>query len=309
MRLSFKPYKQHINDLLLIIIVVGCGFVLGQILTILIVKIIDPTFFQDIEMIKESNNSNRIYILKLIQFVSAFCTFVLPPFVISKLISKKSTDYLKLNNSPDIAYYFLIVVFMISIMPLMNIIINFNENVSFPEWLSGLEERLRVSEDSSQSMVMLIISGERYIDLIVNLVIIALLPAIGEELLFRGVIQKYFTDTLKNPHLAIILSALIFSAIHFQFFGFIPRFILGAFFGYLVYYSKSMWPAIWAHFFNNALAVIAMFYIARGELSEDIENIGTQSPDTIYVIAGLFFAVIVGYLMFNKNANEKFKLN
>lgn len=298
MRQSFNPYKQHISDFLLIIVIIGFGFILGQILSISILKFLDPALFQEMDLIKESHDMNRINVLKFIQFMSAFCTFVLPSFVIGKIFGNRATSYLSLNRTPDFSYYFFIVVFMLSVMPLMNVIIDFNENLKFPEWMSGLEERLRSKEDSSQSMIRLILSGDRYFDLLINIIVIAALPALGEELLFRGILQKYFTSVFKNPHFGILLSAVIFSAIHFQFFGFVPRFLLGALFGYLVYFSGSLWTAIWAHFFNNALAVTAMFFISKGDISVEIENFGTRGTDIYYIVFGCIIALFVGYKLF-----------
>ncbi len=302
MNFTDKSKKLHLNDLSVIILIIGLGFVIGQLISYALVQLVDSSFFYELNQIKESEtaDSKNAYLLKLIQFVSALFTFVIPPLIIGKLLYKNIENYLKLNISPDITYYFLIVLFMFAIMPAMNIIIEWNESIKFPEWLSGMEDRMRRSEDSTQNMIKIILAGDRYFDLAVNILLIAAIPAIGEEFLFRGVIQKFLTDRLKNVHIAILISAFLFSAIHFQFFGLVPRFLLGAFFGYLVYYSKSLWPAIWAHFLNNAVAVTAMFYISKGDLSEKIEKIGTQGYDIFYVIIGLIITVFLGYFLFRK---------
>ena len=85
---------------------------------------------------------------------------------------------------------------------------------------------------------------------------VAMIPAIGEELLFRGVLQKQLIKGLGNAHVAIILTAVIFSAFHLQFLGFFSRALLGMLFGYLYYWSKNMWYPILTHFTNNGLALL-----------------------------------------------------
>jgi membrane protease YdiL (CAAX protease family) len=108
---------------------------------------------------------------------------------------------------------------------------------------------------------------------------IAVLPAVGEELLFRGVIQKLFSKITRSHHWGIWISAILFSALHLQFYGFIPRLLLGAMFGYLLVWSGSLWLPILAHFINNAAAVTALFMIDHGYLNPSIEEFGAGVDD------------------------------
>jgi membrane protease YdiL (CAAX protease family) len=137
---------------------------------------------------------------------------------------------------------------------------------------------------------------------------IAFLPSIGEELLFRGVIQRIFTNWTRNYHWGIWISALLFSALHMQFYGFIPRMFLGVLFGYLLVWSGSMWLPIIAHFINNAVAVVAMYLIDKELLSPEIEEIGTTS-DSYYMAAVSLLLIVVFMLMIkrqNSEVNPKF---
>ena len=109
------------------------------------------------------------------------------------------------------------------------------------------------------------------------MLIIALIPAFGEELLFRGLIQKGLFKSWGNIHLAIWLSAFLFSALHLQFLGFIPRFLIGGLLGYLFFWSGSIWLPILAHFVNNATAVLLSFMINKGVINKELEEIGTQA--------------------------------
>jgi uncharacterized protein len=300
MNFENQTKKNYFNDFLLILLIIGSGFIIGQFISIIILNIFGTPISSETNNLNNIDNLLNANLLKAIQFFSALFTFVLPTIIISKLKSNSTRSFLKLNSSPDISYYFLIVLFILSIMPILNLIIQWNESIVFPEWLSGIESSMRASEESVKEMMELILSGHSHFDLAINIFLIAILPAIGEEFLFRGVLQKHFADWFKNIHISIIITAIIFSAIHMQFFGFFPRFLLGIFFGYLVYYTKSLWTAIWAHFFNNAMAIITMFYISRGNISAEIESFGTSKNDIYYVAIGIIASIIIGYQLFRK---------
>jgi membrane protease YdiL (CAAX protease family) len=137
-------------------------------------------------------------------------------------------------------------------------------------------------------------------ELMLNLVMIALIPALGEELLFRGIIQRIFTDWSKNVHAGIWISAALFSAMHMQFYGFIPRLLLGVLLGYMLVWSGSLWLPILAHFFNNASAVIAIFLYNRGSISMDPDKIGIEESDTGYLIAGTVIFLSLLYVFYKR---------
>jgi membrane protease YdiL (CAAX protease family) len=129
--------------------------------------------------------------------------------------------------------------------------------------------------------------------LLIALVIIAVLPAIGEELVFRGLIQNELFRGTKNIHVSIWIAAFLFSAIHIQFFGFVPRLLLGALFGYLYYWSGNLSLAILAHFVNNAVSVVALYLYQHGKFTFDIESPESAPPNVVIVstliTAGLLF--------------------
>jgi hypothetical protein len=136
---------------------------------------------------------------------------------------------------------------------------------------------------------------DNYKDLVLNLFVLAVIPALGEELLFRGLLQKMFNELFKNKHIAILVTAAIFSAIHMQFYGFIPRMLLGALFGYLLVWSGSIWVPVLAHFFNNAMVVIFSYLSSKSLLPFDENTIGTENNHMILLIVS---SAIVGGLLF-----------
>jgi membrane protease YdiL (CAAX protease family) len=293
-----KFVDDKFSTLTKILISLGCIFVcflIGNILSVTVtmlfnLQLIDVSAWTS-DMTKEIN------ILKLSQAITSFFTFIVPPVVIPKILGYETSAFLKLKKSPNVLYYCAALVFMIASIPALNLIIEWNDSFKFP---LGIEEIMRSLEDANSHVTQLMLAGTTIPDLLINIVIIALIPAVGEEFLFRGLIQKYCYKAFRNPHLAIFITAFIFSAIHFQFYGFIPRLLLGMFFGYLAYYSGSLFPAIFAHFVNNGMAVIGHFLIGKGLIGEEIETVGSQCADMWYIIIGIVIVFFAGRFLFRK---------
>jgi hypothetical protein len=127
--------------------------------------------------------------------------------------------------------------------------------------------------------------------LVVNLLMIGVLAAVGEELIFRGLLQKLLTEMIRNAHVAILITAILFSAFHFQFFSFIPRFILGIILGYLMLMGRSIWFPVVAHFINNAMGIFYYFFYAKGSADDMLEEIGTS---TMIPLAALVSLLLFG---------------
>jgi membrane protease YdiL (CAAX protease family) len=138
-----------------------------------------------------------------------------------------------------------------------------------------------------------------------NLLIIAIIPAIGEEFLFRGIFQKHFTEISKNAHIAIIITSFIFSAIHFQFFTFLPRFVLGLVLGYIFYWSGNLWLSIFGHFVNNSVAVFVYFIATLKSINIDrtANEIGSNKGQIVYVIISIVFVFFLLYLLKKNHKN------
>ncbi len=133
---------------------------------------------------------------------------------------------------------------------------------------------------------------------LVNLLMIAILPAIGEEFFFRGILQRLFSEWFKNIHVAIFITAFIFSAIHFQFFGFFPRFLLGLYLGYLFYWSGNLWIPIVVHFINNALVVILAYISANGYADIDYETFGSTNNTLILLLTTVLISALI-FILFH----------
>lgn len=238
---------------------------------------------------------HNISSLKTLQFLQSVGTFILPPLLVAYLWSKKPLAYLHLTRKSTFAIYVYILIFMILIIPFINLLGYVNQQIELPETLKTIEDWMRSSELQAKEFTDNLLKVTGLSALLLNIILIAVLPAIGEELYFRGVLQRIIGEP-KNMMVGIWLAAFIFSAIHMQFYGFIPRFLMGAFFGYLVYWSGNLWLPIMAHFVNNGLAVVFFYFKHNGHHVPDIETIGTESTRWIGVTSGFIGVVGIVFL-------------
>ncbi len=203
--------------------------------------------------------------------------FILPPAIVAVLCSTAPGKLLEIERKPSALWAIMAVLILLASTPAMNFIVEWNENLSFPESLSGLQEMMRTAEDSAKASIELLMGGTAISDLIMSLLIIGILAAVSEEIFFRGALLGCMVQSRMNRHLAIWLTAVIFSLFHFQFFGFVPRILLGAFFGYLTVWSGSIWVAVIVHAINNSIIVVAEWLARGGHLDFDINSAGTSS--------------------------------
>ena len=190
----------------------------------------------------------------------------------------------------------LLILLFVLFLPILNFTVELNKLLVLPDWLSELENWMRNAEDSAAVKTKALLKMDNYQDLLFNIFLIGILPAVGEELAFRGVVQKVLIGERENPHIGIWGAAFIFSFIHFQFFGFLPRLLLGAFFGYLFYWSKSIWLPILGHFVNNTSAVLVAYYLGSNGMEEKLEKIGTTEQSSfVPLIAALLFCAFLYY--------------
>lgn len=240
--------------------------------------------------IENLDDPKMLEAMKVLQFFNAFGLFIAPSIVFAFLVSKNRWGYLALNKSAKLLSYVFITGFVITVLPLINWMAEVNGALQLPEFLSGLEEWMRNSEKQAEIMTDAFLQMNGLTDLLVNMVIIALVAAVGEEIMFRGIVQKLLVKITGNAHWGIWIAAILFSALHGQFYGFVPRMILGAVFGYFFYWSGSLWLPILAHFLNNGFAVLIAYFIGRGMVSEDIENVGAGENAWLFVVVSILLS-------------------
>lgn len=262
---------------------------------------------EDQDILNEYQKPEVLASLKLIQIITSIGIFILPPLVAAYFISYNISDYLKINKSASVNSYFLAILAMVVSLPLINLAIELNENLNLPEMLKGVEDWMRGTESKAAELTEAFLHTKTINGLMVNIFMIALLPAIGEELFFRGYLQRIFGEWLKNSHVAIFITAIIFSTFHMQFFGFLPRALLGVMLGYLFHWSGSLWLSVVAHFFNNAAAVIVAYLHFNGYIPFDGNEIGAGEDFLIPAISSVVLTAGALYLIY-KNENRRSEL-
>lgn len=223
---------------------------------------------------------NNISSVKQMQLIQSLCLFVFVPFTLAYFWSEDPLSYLKLSSKSKSSTFMLVLITMVVAIPGINLLTSFNQQLVLPDFMAPLENWMKASETQLEEITLKMLNVTTIQALLFNLFLMAILPALGEELFFRGIIQKIITER-KNAIIAIWVAAFIFSAIHMQFYGFLPRMMLGAFFGYLVYWSGNLWLPIVAHFVNNGIAVLFYYLKFNGVKVFDIDTIGTG--ETIYI--------------------------
>jgi membrane protease YdiL (CAAX protease family) len=204
-------------------------------------------------------NPQSIPALYILQIVTTTIPIFLAPIIFAYWVVKDPQEYLKSSfRFPWMLFVIAFFVMMIS-TPLIEFLSNVNQQLVLPKWLNGLEKWMKKSEESARRVTMAILQMNTLWDCIKNVILIGFLTAVAEEFMFRGGLQTIMARLTKNIHAAIWITAALFSAFHMEFYGFLPRLLLGALFGYFVAYSGSIWPAVWGHFLNNATAVVATY--------------------------------------------------
>ena len=252
----------------------------------------------DIASLTDFSNPNIIKGMKIAQAVSAILTFIVPAFLFAWFSSEKKIGYLKLNKGFNIIIGSAVVLLVFSAMPLINWIGEVNSHFTLPDFLSGIEHWMKSTEESLKKLTDAFLQMNGITDLVVNLIVVALLAAIGEELFFRGAMQNVFLEWTKSSHAAVWITAILFSALHAQFYGFLPRMLLGVVLGYLYIWSGSLWLSMLFHFLNNGLAVLFSYLIGKGKISETAETVGAGDTPIILVIASVIVSIGLLYFVY-----------
>jgi membrane protease YdiL (CAAX protease family) len=222
--------------------------------------------------------------LWILQLIGTTLPLLISPIFFSYIVVREPEDYLK--TSFHFPWMLIVVVFLTMILssPLMEFVGNINQNMNLPQWMRDEENLLQKASDGMLQM-------KTIWSMFFNLIFIGLITAIAEEFLFRGCLQTIFMRWMKNKHVAIWVTAILFSAFHMEFLGFLPRLLLGLFFGYFVAWSGSIWPAIWAHFVNNGTVVVLTYLYQHKLINLNPDN------QQVFNYAGYIISFVITLLL------------
>jgi membrane protease YdiL (CAAX protease family) len=270
----FRLYNESpLYQLLIsVLIISGVGMVLILVFSIAGMFIFDSNF-SDLEKVVSGLKDNEIQFTRYLLIVQDLAIFIIPSCIILRLLKSDAETGFEAFTIPQLKEAGLVIILAFCLFPITSFTGEINSAMEFPHWLSGVEKWMVEHEDKANGLLDLLVPSNTVNVMILNLFMIAVLPAFAEEMIFRGIFQRIFSNLFRSGHIAVWITAIIFSAIHFQFFGFIPRFILGLVFGYLFLWSGTLWLPIIAHFVNNAVPVVYTFAQGAEKL-----NAGTEIP-------------------------------
>ena len=238
-------------------------------------------------------NRGSILSMRLLQSLQCLFIFAVPCVLGATLWSERPLRWLRLDQSPTLLPILLTIALFICGVPFINLLSYYNQQLTLPESLHALEAWMMQSEENARTLTLQFLSGMTYSDLLMNLLVMAFLPALSEEILFRGTFQTLMGEP-RHPHTAIWSCAILFSAIHLQFYGFIPRLLMGAILGYLVAWSGSLWLPIIGHATNNAFAVLTYFVCQHSGIDSELaDNIGTEDTLWLGIVSGVVVSVLL----------------
>ena len=291
-------YFKKVHPLLQLLIfagmAMGCFMIFGFIGTFVLAKAagIDLMTLSDPDKWDYADPSLLTFLRGML-VVQFFALYIIPVFLFARFCDPKPTQYLGLTSAKPL-YIILGVAALIVALPFVDWTGTINQNL-IPE-TTTIGKWMKASEESAAKQIGFMLKRNTVQDLFLNLVLVAVFAGIGEELLFRGVLQRLFIKLFKNPWAGILVTAFIFSAIHLQFYGFIPRFILGILLGLIYWYSGSLWPAIIAHFAYDAFAVVMIWFNPALADQESVTvSLGNKS-----IVAAISLALIIGIVILMK---------
>lgn len=254
-----------------------------------------------------TENILSLLLLLAVQGISAIGVFVLPAlFFQMKERRIAGIEYFSFKRKPYWLLLMLTAVLLFVANPVLDWSMQWNKAMHFPEFLKGLEQWMRIQEDYAAEITRKFLTIQSVPEFLLAVLVIGILPALGEELLFRGCLMNIFIRMTKNVHIGIILSAIVFSAIHFQFFGFVPRMLLGMLFGYIFYFSGNIYYSMLAHFLNNTVVVVYAYYLQlNGESLIKLEV--TEPVNVMMVVSSILFSGITLFYFQQLTKNKKQK--
>ena len=293
-----KPFVQFLVSMLVILVTAIAGLVI-TLLTAWLLFGIAPGSAE----IEQLNLSIReINYFKYLQTFQHLSMFLLPALLISFLMKGEFTSYMGMRTPIHMLAVILSMLLIVFMIPLNSYLAWLNSGLDLPDWLDSLEQWMGRKELQTERITQILMQAGTPGALIINIIIIAILPAVGEEFLYRGVLQNIFKGWLKSGNLAVILTAFIFSAAHLQFYGFLPRFILGLVFGYIYLWSLNIWLPVLAHFVNNAIPVILSYFYGWDSINSTMDEL--SSKDGLRAIIPTAIVLIIMVYLWKVSTKE-----
>ena len=285
--------KDLFSQLIAILLLVTAFTIIGQVITMGIMKVagldMGPEMFSQLE------SSGQRQITRLAITAGHIISFTLSSIVFLYIYHRNDySKFLKIDSIPRTTILYLSFFLLLLSYPIVGKLAEYNLSLPLPEWMIS-------SSDSAQDLLKGILKMNGISELIMSIVLVGITPAIGEELLYRGIIQRKVQKIVNNDHAGILIASLLFSLNHFQFDRFLPFAMLGLILGYAYHYSKNLWVPIILHFINNSFQVMIL-YGMRDEM-EELDF--TTVPDIPIVALYMSILATLGLFILMKRFSEK----
>ena len=226
--------------------------------------------------------------------------FILPAVVTMAIIYRRPFHVMGLDRAPSWLAIAIVIVFYVISLPAMNWLVEMNKAMSLPSWMAGIEQAMRTAEDNAAEVTQEMLNINSVWQLILCVLVVGVMAGLSEEMLFRGAMLRTMQDSRLGKHAVVWITAILFSAFHLQFSGFVPRMLLGVWLGYLFVWTGSLWVPIIAHTLNNSTVVLMSYLSNKGVISEGFgDNLGLPAAGsfpwlaTCSLIASIALAISV----------------
>ncbi len=291
--------KNWLLSLVVITLVAFGTLVLLQGISIALVPFLFQVSMEDLMSLVAGNYDipNGRMALLFTQGVGSGLGFWAATWIVVRFLEKADLNWTKQLSRVNGKNMALVTAMTVGGMLFNGLLMYWNSHLVLPEFLSGVEQWMRDMETQLMELTQFLTDFQSIPELLTGILVIGVFAGVGEELFFRGLIQPKMQGYFRSPHWGIWVTAFIFSAIHAQFFGFLPRVFLGALFGYLYHYTGSLFYPILGHILNNALTLLLVYGANQGFIDLDV-----QATDTVSYPGALvgFLVLILGFLYFKK---------
>ncbi len=192
-------------------------------------------------------------VVRILTIVQDIVVFILPAVATAMLVTRRPATLLAVDRRPSWPFTAIAVVTLVVAIPAMNAVIALNEAMPLPD---GIADSLLAMERQADAMIQVLMGPDTVANLIMGILIVGVFAGLSEEILFRGAFQRLLSTGGPSHHAAIWIAAAVFSLVHMEILGFLPRMLLGAFFGYTLVWGRSLWTPVILHIVNNSLYII-----------------------------------------------------
>lgn len=287
--------RNPLYEIFILVIFVFIGLFVGYFVGVIVALVIlgfDISAFQNL-LINPTENPDAWNIIMILQGIPALGAFIIAPLIFTQTVANKPVQSLNTTKHVWFIPALLSALLIIAFMPFNALFIEWNSKMNLPAWLEGVEQWMQQKETALKELTEYLTTFNTLPQLFIGFLVIAFIPAIGEELLFRGLIQPRMYRLTRNVHAAVWITGFIFSAIHLQFYGLIPRMLLGVLLGYLYVWSGNLWYPIIGHFTNNGFTLLMIYLHNRKTIDIDIE-----ATSTVPIGTALLAALVTGSILY-----------